>query len=404
MWLSIVGVGVGLGALMMPLTFADREPSHQTMVPGARPVHAGVDATPVPPSRSPSSRLAVPRAVQRDQADGPVDADKPGADSPDGALQFRSLQQQDENGNVIPDGLIRAKRHVDQMRRVQGGDPTMAGRSAAGLSPSSWTWLGPGNVGGRVRAIVVNPVVPSTWFAGGVSGGIWKTVDSGAHWEPVNDFLSNLSIATMVIQPGNPSVMYAGTGEFAQSLQGAGIFKSTDGGVTWAQLGSTANNEAFYYVNRLAMSPDGSVLLAATTMGIHRSTDGGATFTLALDTFYRPDFDCPMYVAFSPADSSKAIASAYDGKAWYSNDGGLAWTVATGLPVLPSGSRRVELAYAPGNPAIAYASVDEAGGTIYKSTTGGATYSFVSTGVNYFRSPPNSQGWYDNAVWVDPTN
>ena len=51
-----------------------------------------------------------------------------------------------------------------------------------------------------------------------------------------------------------------------------------------------------------------------------------------------------------------------------------------------------------------YASVDEAGGTIYKSTNGGAAYSFVSTGVNYFRSPPNSQGWYDNAVWVDPTN
>jgi hypothetical protein len=84
--------------------------------------------------------------------------------------------------------------------------------------------------------------------------------------------------------------MYAGTGEFAQSLQGAGIFKSTDGGETWAQLGSTAGDEAFNYVNRLAMSPDGSVLLAATTMGLFRSADGGATFTLVLDTFYNPDF------------------------------------------------------------------------------------------------------------------
>jgi hypothetical protein len=337
-------------------------------------------------------------AVQR------TDADKPGAKSPDGALQFRSLQQKDENGYVAPDGLIRAKRHVDQMRRSQAASPSMADRSAAGLSPAGWTWLGPGNIGGRVRTIVVNPAVPSTWFTGGVSGGIWKTVDSGAHWEPVNDFLSNLSITTLVIDTTNPLVMYAGTGEWAMSLQGAGIFKSTDGGDTWAQLGSTASDEAFNYVNRLAMSPDGSVLLAATAMGIHRSIDGGATFALALNTFFNPDFDRPMYVAFNPADGSKAIASAYDGKAWYSNNSGLTWTTSIGLPVLPSGSRRVELAYAPGSPAVVYASVDVAGGTIYKSTDGGMAYSFVSTGLNYFRSPPYSQGWYDNTIWVDPTN
>ena len=348
------------------------------------------------------SRPAPPQAPQRVEPNRPVDADKPGADSPDGAWQFRRLQQQDENGHVPPDGLMRAKRQVDQMRRVQAMDPTMA--RSAGLSPAGWTWLGPGNVGGRVRSIVVNPVVPSTWFAGGVSGGIWKTVDSGAHWEPVNDFLSNLSIATIVIQPGNPSVMYAGTGEFAQSLQGAGIFKSTDGGETWAQLPSTAGGDAFNSVNRLAMSPDGGVLLAATTAGLHRSTDGGATFTLVLDTFYNPDFDRPLYVAFSPANGSKAIASAFNGKAWHSNDGGQTWIASTGLPALPGGSRRVELAYAPGNPAIVYASVDESGGAIYTSTNGGAAYSFVSRGVNYFRGPSNSQGWYDNAIWVDPTN
>jgi hypothetical protein len=237
--------------------------------------------------------LALPASLGdpgRGDGDGHADSDKPGAGSPDGALQFRRLQQQDENGDVPPDGLIRAKQHADRMRRVQAVDPTVAARSAAGLGPASWTWLGPGNVGGRVRSIVVDPVVPSTWFAGGTSGGIWKTADSGAHWKPVNDFLSNLSIATMVMQPGNPLVMYAGTGEFAQSLQGAGIFKSTDGGETWAQLGSTAGDEAFNYVNRLAMSPDGSVLLAATTMGLFRSADGGATFTLVLDTFYNPDF------------------------------------------------------------------------------------------------------------------
>ena len=189
---------------------------------------------------------------------------------------------------------------------------------AAGISPSSWTWLGPGNIGGRVRSIVVNPVLPSTWFAGSVSGGIWKTVDSGAHWEPINDFLANLSISTMVFQPGNPSVMYAGTGEVFTGLQGAGIFKSTDGGDTWAQLTSTATDDAFTYVNRLAMSPDGTVLLAATWRGIYRSIDGGASFGPVLSTD-NPDFEyATTDVAFNPADNSKAIAATIDGRAWYS--------------------------------------------------------------------------------------
>ena len=105
------------------------------------------------------------------------------------------MQQQDENGYVPPDGLIRAKRHVDQMRRSQLATPSMADRSAAGdqsmRAGRGWDLA---ISAGACGSIVVNPVVPSTWFTGGVSGGIWKTVDSGAHWEPVNDFLANLSI------------------------------------------------------------------------------------------------------------------------------------------------------------------------------------------------------------------
>ena len=80
-----------------------------------------------------------------------------------------------------------------------------------------------------------------------------------------------------------PGRRYAGTGEGfynLDSIQGAGIFKSTDGGATWNQLASTAN-QAFYEVNRLCM-PSSSVLLAATRDGIHRSADAGATFKLAV--------------------------------------------------------------------------------------------------------------------------
>ena len=345
-------------------------------------------------------------------ASGPLNRDdagqESGADSRDAARQFRRLQQQDETGDVPSGGLMRAREHVELMRRAHPARSSAvdlqgeATPSAAGISPSSWTWLGPGNIGGRVKSIVVNPFLPSTWFAGSVSGGIWKTVDSGAHWEPVNDFLANLSISTMVFQPDNPLVIYAGTGEVFTGLHGAGIFKSTDGGDTWAQLTSTAADEAFTYVNRLAMSPDGTVLLAATWRGIYRSIDGGATFGLALSTV-DPDFEyATTDVAFSPADNSEAIAATMDGRAWYSTDGGLTWATSSGLPILSRGPR-AELAYAPGNPDIVYASVAESDGSIYKSTDGGVTFSFVSTGSSYWGTL-NSEYVYDNTIWVDPTN
>src|SRR5262249_28222939 len=80
----------------------------------------------------------------------------------------------------------------------------------------------------------------------------------------------------------------------------------------------------------------------------------------------------------------------------YSLDGGLTWTSV----VIASTGGRVELAYAPSSPNIVYASVEVNSGELWKSTDGGLTYSLVNTGTGYL----GSQGWYDNAIWVDPAN
>src|SRR5262249_14082333 len=149
--------------------------------------------------------------------------------------------------------------------------------AVAGINGASWTAVGPGNVGGRVRAVL--PLSATTVFVGGIGGGIWKTTNccsTSTTWSPVNDFLANLAVATLVVDPTNANTLYAGTGEgFSNqdAVRGAGIFKSTDGGSTWAQLAST-NTSSWYYVNRLAISPNGATLLAATNSGIWRSTDG----------------------------------------------------------------------------------------------------------------------------------
>ncbi|MGB4803805.1 MAG: hypothetical protein WBV59_14185, partial [Anaerolineae bacterium] len=315
--------------------------------------------------------------------------DHPMSDHPGEAVTFRRLQLQDENGFIPPDGLTRAGEHVRQMRIGDGADP-----DSGGISRGTWTWLGPGNIGGRVRAIVISPSNSALMWAGSVSGGIWRSTNGGVSWGPVDDFMANLAVSTLVMNPSNNNIMYAGTGEGfynADGIQGAGVFKSTNGGTAWSQLSATANAD-WYFVNRLAISPNGSALLAATSSGLWRSTDSGATWshrttTRALD------------VNFNPADNSKAIASGSDGSAWYSNDGGVNWTAAAGIPVLDY-LGRVEVTYAPSNPSWVYASVSRNSGEIWRSTNGGQTYALVNTGNSYL----GGQGWYDNIIWVDPTN
>src|SRR5687768_6439783 len=105
-----------------------------------------------------------------------------------------------------------------------------------------WSPLGPGNVGGRTRALVIDPRAPSTMYAGGVAGGVWKTTDGGGSWEPLDDIMANLAVSTLAIDPANSSVLYAGTGEGffnEDAVRGAGIFKTSDGGLTWKQLSGT---------------------------------------------------------------------------------------------------------------------------------------------------------------------
>ncbi|MFZ1267149.1 MAG: hypothetical protein WAU95_11845, partial [Anaerolineae bacterium] len=225
--------------------------------------------------------------------------DHPKPDSPGEAVTFRRLQLQDENGFVPADGLARAGEHVRQMRIGDGADP-----DSGGISRGSWTWLGPGNIGGRVRSIVISPANSALMWAGSVSGGIWRSTNGGVLWGPVDDFMANLAVSTLVMSPSNSSIMYAGTGEGfynADRIQGAGVFKSTDGGTIWSQLGSTTSAD-WYYVNRLAFAPNGNILVAATSSGLWRSTDGGATWSRRTTTR-------ALDVNFNPADNSKAIAS-----------------------------------------------------------------------------------------------
>ncbi|MFL6333274.1 MAG: WD40/YVTN/BNR-like repeat-containing protein [Pyrinomonadaceae bacterium] len=328
---------------------------------------------------------------------------------------FRFLQERNENGVVPSNAIVNALSQMDSTRTRGFAKPRVAGvptgrdvspmalvPPTAGLNPNhtGWTDLGPGNIGGRTRSIVIHPQTPNTMWVGSVGGGVWRTDDGGDNWGPVDDLMANLAVSCMVMDPTNPDVIYAGTGEGfsnVDALRGAGIFQTTDG-VTWKQLSATTA-PPFQAVNRLAMSKDGKVLLAATLEGVLRSEDGPRQ--VWTKTLSDPVAD----LKFDPSNKNKAVAGGLDnGQAYYSTDGGKTWKVAT-----PDGiwSGRVELTYAAQNSSVVYASVDVNGGEVWRSADGGKSYSKRDS-LNAEGDPASylgEQGWYGNVIWAgDPTN
>lgn len=330
--------------------------------------------------------------------------------------QFRLLTEQDENKAIAPLARYRAIQQVRQLRnsiepnkKVSGlpSGPTVNPQRmnlplAAGVNPTSWVSLGPGNIGGRIRSLVIHPTTPNVMWAASVAGGVWRTDSAGAEWRPVSDLMANMAVSTLVMDPTNATVLYAGTGEGfgnVDGLRGAGVFQSTDSGATWKQLSATANPN-FRYVNRLSFSKDGKILLAATRSddigqgGIYRSA-------LADHSDWNRKLTADIAdVDFHPTDSQKAVASGMqNGKAYFTTDGGDTWNEATIIGGAWSG--RVEVTYAIKNPEVVYASVNVNNGEIWRSEDGGKTYKQRNTGKEYL----GGQGWYDNVIWAgDPTD
>ncbi len=278
---------------------------------------------------------------------------------------------------------------------IRGEDPT------AGLNANNtgWTALGPGNIGGRTRALVIDPTNPNRIFATGVGGGVWRSTNAGASWAPTNDLMANLAVCSLVMDPTDVNTLYAGTGEgFANvdAVRGEGVFKSTDGGFNWNKVTPDADSN-YFYVNSLAISDDGTTLLAGTTTGIFRSADAGGTWSQVFNGGV-------SNLAFDPNDSSKAIAGGLsDGRAYFSTDGGSTWQQATRPS---SGGRRVQVCYAAANSSTVYASVHVSPSQLWRSTDGGQTYALQgATSGGAAANFLGGQGWYDNVIWAgDPTN
>src|SRR3712207_759294 len=121
--------------------------------------------------------------------------------------QMKQMQRYSTaRGEVLPSEDETGEGDLDILatRANIAADPLGTGSTAGVLG--TWQPIGPGNVGGRTRALLIDPVTPTTMYAAGVAGGIWKTTNGGATWVALDDFMANIAVTTMAFQPGNTNV------------------------------------------------------------------------------------------------------------------------------------------------------------------------------------------------------
>lgn len=342
---------------------------------------------------------------------------------PEERTGFQELQLKDERGVAPNNARQRAIQQLESNRvrtvvsraaKIVAGLPVNSRAdlrclmpAAASIEPCKWIALGPGNIGGRTRSIAISPDNPQLIWTGTPGGGLWHSKNGGETFAPVDDRMINLAITSIAIDPTDSRILYAGTGEgFTMNeniLRGVGIFRTTDG-ETWKLLEATGpNNPSFNFTNKLAISKDGRVLLAATNSGLLRS----------INRERRDDWSNTLPekmadVEFHPTDSNRVVAAGrVNGKAYYSTDGGLKWDEASHAGREWAG--RVELTYALADPSIVYAALaGKDSSSIWRSGDGGKTYQMMKTVSNNDQKPINylgKQGWYGNSIWAgDPNN
>lgn len=245
----------------------------------------------------------------------------------------------------------------------------------------NWREIGPSVFGGRITDIELHPGDPNTLFVAAASGGLFVSPNNGTTWNCIFQNEGSISIGDIAIDPGNPDVIYIGTGEAnnqRSSYWGDGVYKTTDGGKSWTHLGL----EASHHIGRIVIDPNDSNTIYVAALGhlythndergLYTSTDGGATWEKSLSI--SPEVGV-VDVVVNPKDSNILYAASYErlrrpwhfdgagpGSAIYrSTDRGATWARLEGG--LPSGDiGRIGLSIFPDDPNILYATVSNQNG------------------------------------------
>jgi photosystem II stability/assembly factor-like uncharacterized protein len=316
-------------------------------------------------------------------------------------------------------------RAIAHARTLKARAATLSSLDAAG----EWVLRGPLNVGGRVADLVGDPADASKFYVGAASGGVWKTTDGGATFTPIFDGHGSLSTGALALDPRDSNILYVGTGEASPgggsiTYPGDGVWKTTDGGVTWQHLGL----DQTIAIGRIVVDPQNpnNVFVAAmghlysrnADRGVYRSQDAGQTWTQVL---FVSDIAGAVDLSIDPQDPRRVFATTWErirmpseriyggpgSGLWRSTDGGTTWTrLAGGLPGPETEPSRIGVAIAPSAPGIVYAvyyrKSDTALQGLFQSTDGGNTWTQqTATALGNILS---NQGTWSGRIFVHPTN
>src|SRR5215467_2065429 len=318
------------------------------------------------------------------------------------------------------------------------GTPGMGQEHTEQVNPETlnllrYRYIGP--VGNRVSAVAGVPGQPNVYYAGAASGGIFKTVDGGVHWQPIFDSQTVSSIGALAVAPSDPNIVWAGTGEAwirSHISVGDGVYQSTDAGKSWKHMGLEKTGR----IARVIIDPrDPNIVFAAAVghaygpqpeRGVFRTTDGGKTWERVLFTDEKSgcsdiimDLNNPR-IMFAGMWTFEIHTWGRDSGGpgsglFKSTDGGTSWKKLTGhgLPAKTTG--KVGLAIARTNSNRVYALIETGDGVpvaseetdrgkLWRSDDGGDNWRLVSYDRNlggrthyYFRmavAPDNENETY----------
>lgn len=319
-----------------------------------------------------------------------------------------------------------------------------------------WQYVGPTNISGRCTDVeAVEPRGGSyTIWVGSATSGVWKSENEGTTFKPVFDDMPTASIGDIAIDPNNKDIVYVGTGEaniFRSSNAGCGVFKTSDGGISWKSIGLENTNT----IGRIRINPKNSniVYVAATgnewtpneERGLYKTTDGGRTwdkilfidkntgvFDLVLDPKNPNIVYCTTWERMRKKwNDPRTFKDTRNCGIWKSTNGGKDWKkINDGLPA-DTDRGRIGIDIAASNPKVLYAYVDNyeiayiakegekdsygrqkqdviKGATIYRSNDAGKSWKQVSgltaTMKRFMERHSATYGWVFGQIRVDPSD
>ncbi len=280
--------------------------------------------------------------------------------------------------------------------------------------------IGPSGMSGRVEAIDAVAHDPNIIYVGAATGGLWKSTTGGVTWQPIMDHLRAASIGAIAINQTAPDIVWVGTGEKGRRNSagvGTGVYKTLDGGHTWTHLGLAAT-EAISEIILHPTEPQTAYVAAlgptwgdGTERGVFKTTDGGKTWARVL---YVDERTGAADLEMDPANPNKLIAAMWEFRRWpwffksggpgsglyVTHDGGETWEKRTAADGLPEGELgRIGLAWARNQPEIIYALVEATRSELLRSDDGGRTWNTVNSNDGIAPRP-----FYYAQIRVDPEN